>query len=120
MIVPSCSATTKRKTISSAGIRISRTSNWPSSTPALNENNDVNRCDPANCSVWRSANENPKPWTSPNANVTSQRRRNAEAADVAENIPLGGPPDGGIPVDSSATSGELVDTKVFRALCDLC
>ena len=36
----------------------------------LNDSSDVSRCEPANCSVSRSANEKPKPWTRPNAEAS--------------------------------------------------
>ena len=51
------------------------TSNWPSSTPTLNDRSDISRCEPANCSVSRNANEKPKPCTRPKPKATTQRRR---------------------------------------------
>lgn len=74
IIVPIRSATTRRNSSSSAGISSTSTSNCPSSTPILNESSDASKCDPANCSVSRSANENPKPWTSPKPNAIIHRR----------------------------------------------
>ena len=69
------SLTPKRKSSSRAGTQSAMTSNWPSSTPTLNASSDVSRCDPANCSVSRSANEKPKPCTRPKPKATTQRRR---------------------------------------------
>jgi hypothetical protein len=46
----------------------------PSSTPMLNDTSEVSKCDPANWSVRRSANEKPKPCTRPKPNVINQRR----------------------------------------------
>ena len=57
------------------GPSASSTSSWPSSTPALNDSSDVSRCEPANCSDSRSANEKPRPCTRPKANARIQRRR---------------------------------------------
>src|SRR2546429_4818212 len=50
----------------------------------LNDSSDAKRCERANCSVWRSANEKPKPCTRPKANVTSQRRLSADGKATAE------------------------------------
>src|SRR3989442_7009141 len=50
----------------------------------LNDRSEVSRCEPANCSVCRSANEKPKPCTRPKAKVITQRRWNAEPAKLAE------------------------------------
>ena len=41
----------------------------------LNASSDVSTCDPANCSVFVSANENPNPCTSPKPNASNQRVR---------------------------------------------
>jgi len=73
-MVPMRSATTYRKSTPSAGTISTRTSNCPSSTPMLNDNSDIRRCDPANCNVFRKANEKPNPCTKPNAKVIAQRR----------------------------------------------
>ena len=72
---PSFSATTCRNSRPRAGTSAASTSSCPSSTPRLNARSDVSRCEPANWSVSRSANEKPNPCTSPNPNVTSHRRR---------------------------------------------
>src|SRR5258705_13252650 len=74
-IVPILSATTKRKSTSSAGTISTSTSSWPSSTPTLKESSDVSRYEPANCTVCCRPNEKPKPCTRPNRNVMSHRRR---------------------------------------------
>ena len=73
-MVPTFSATTWRNIRWRAGTSTASTSNWPSSTPMLNDSSDVSRCEPANCRVSRSANENPNPCTSPNRNVMVHRR----------------------------------------------
>ena len=65
IMVPIRSATTKRNSPSSTGIRIISTSSCPSSTPMLNESSDVSMWLPANCSVCRNANEKPNPMHKP-------------------------------------------------------
>ena len=74
MIVPIRSATTCLNTQLNAGTASARTSSCPSSTPTLNDSSDVSRCAPANCIDSRSANEKPKPWTSPKPNANIHRR----------------------------------------------